>query len=831
MPDRLYPHFNPYQMSAQHWSQNLPGGQNPFAQMGYDAISSRIMPANFTPMAFGGQSMIDQARHQNFMAQHQEVLQRAWQNDRENAMRFAQGGARAIGAQFGDAERAHMNSMLDPIGPVASMAAVNTPRGMDFISGLRGSQTVMASHMLMGSRFRFDPVTGQYGMSTGSATAMVDSSAARFNKDDVSAWRGYSAGNVGEMSQFMLSRGILGGTSAADRTREGMRELLAAEPEGNLRRRMAGMDLDPDRDLDRMSSTQMRELMSDRDIQSDLRETPAAANRMRSFNAEKVLENVQKYTQAVSAIGDLFNDTQKGIPQLMKKLEELVGPNAMFQMDPEQLGRSVGALVEGAKMSGTSAGQLQQHMYDASNMAAKFGLTDPGSAMAIAQQRMAASMATEGRPNVYGGLTRRQMGVSKAALMGNAMRSADVNVMNALIRRADSSGPFNSDELNEYVEMGRAGITPDKILEHSDAAAILDKSGDMTEGEWSYQTQNYADNTRTGIKYGTQDIGLRWQRKKAQDVYATRSAAMLRGTLGFDPERATMLAAGVQDRFFAMGDNGTDTVKRRAVAEKYLRENMSEDELDRASPLRVAQNIQNVINDERVSMDASGSRNANQTFQKMNVDAMDKEANLRLQFRVNHMLADQFNSMANIGVERGAVEALMTSTGDLGDWAKKSLGITDTKKRDMIAKGLLPARDELQELGRLKEKFSRANSKGEKDSIISDIEAQQELVDKAINTAAGAFKAAAVDPEKLAKDQEAIRTRKHKKEMDKRDAEDPGKNREGDINTATDVGGESGKQTIEVSVKDITGTLNCVDFPAMVVDAKPGDVGDVAPGK
>ena len=194
----------------------------PFAQGGLIGMAAQILLAPYLqqamgtrgmmPMGLTDQNVYDLLRRQDFTQQYQDVLRRAAESERGNYMRTFRGIAMMTGTPWGAEQRAAAGQLSNLAVSASPLLAEMMPDFLDQLGGMRGSATVMAQRMMLGSRYRIDPVTGRMGQSADTVAQM----SRRIYRDlyengDLGAMKGVSAGQLGSLYDELTRRGMIAG--------------------------------------------------------------------------------------------------------------------------------------------------------------------------------------------------------------------------------------------------------------------------------------------------------------------------------------------------------------------------------------------------------------------------------------------------------------------------------------------------------------------------------------------------------------------------------------------------------------------------------------------
>lgn len=349
-----------------------------------------------TPLGLHSQNAYDILRHQQFTLQQQQVWSAGVMEDRRGYYETLRGMAHLTGTPFGldqmRAARELSGTMSSPI------LSAFMPGLMDQLAGPRGSMGSLANQMAMGSRYRFDPVTGQLGMTEQSALAMQRSLTQRFFPEvgmGVSPGvRGLRAGDIGGMYDEFTRRGLLG------------------------------------------SDGSLPELGSSR-----------TADALRNFDARAAESTIREYASSIRAIKDILGDMGRPNAPMRELVSALEAFNngGMGKLSATELGRSARMTYNVAQATGIgmdAAMGLQQHT---SRMLQQFGVS-PQLAPGITQANMAwtAGFSSQGfmANPAWGAFNVNEATQMDANMRAAAAASPLANRAAAIMRVEESVGGF-----------------------------------------------------------------------------------------------------------------------------------------------------------------------------------------------------------------------------------------------------------------------------------------------------------------------------------------------------------------------------------------------------
>lgn len=428
-------------------------------------------------MPFGvghDQNVYDIMRNYESARSRQALLQAAAQQDRQSYMEAMRGGAAMLGVPWGIQQRRAAGAVAD-FGVMATpLLAEIAPEMLDQLAGSRGSATVMAHRMMMGNRYRIDPVTGRMGFSGASNTAMQGQLFQDlFTNGELSDLRGMTAGQFGGLYDELSRRGMISGPSQPPRlaVRSEVMRMHQTDPLGLAEAaRNQGVSL----------PSNLAELRPE-DLDK-LRLDPAVGDRLRSLDTNRVKQSLKQYVDAVSAMRDIFGDMGRPdapMGQLIAGLEALT-QGGVGRIDPGRLNMMVRTTQELSRATGVSmdsALMVQQH---AANRAVALGI-DPLHAVAATQ----GSLAWGGAYRAMGGNSVAAWGRNDADAMlqldtnlrVSAAASQSANRLGVLMRMRQAAGGFEAGSTAEAMSRAVMAGETEFIDPTTGAARSLRMSG------------------------------------------------------------------------------------------------------------------------------------------------------------------------------------------------------------------------------------------------------------------------------------------------------------------------------------------------------------------
>jgi hypothetical protein len=766
--------------------EGLPYADNPVGQFIYGQVGQHMQASGFMPMGFSGQNIADQARNQKFLQMHNDLMVRASMADRENYIRTIQGGFRAVGAQFGEQERQSTVKALDAALPYMGMVAGMAPNMLESLGGPRGSQAVMAQKMIMGSRFRFDPVSGQLGMGQESIESMFDVMKGRILSDDISNLRGFTAGQMGDMSQFLLSKGLLASGGVGSQ-RAGLRE-LTMEAELPLGRRMDLMGIGADSmDIDDMSPAQIREIMGDREVRDQLQSDPNAVKRMRKFDSERVNRSIESYLDAASAMGEFLGTPNKGIGELMGKLEEMVGPSAMAQLSPQRIAglvRQTGELARATGVAPEMAQAIQQH---AMNQSAAMGLQGM-QGLQVAQHAISfgGALRAGGLTPSWGQLSASQATAFDAQLTASATRSKAANRLGAFARMGQAMGGFQTEEAQLLMSQIKTGTLTD-IPDRRRMMEILGGEGIDEAQAGAFFSQTFS-NQRLVNEF---DIGAQVRdlqgpevRRNMARAINSRVGSRLADVAGVDaiPGISSSIIEsimGLSNEEFADPGNVDKAVVatlQESLGKEAFEERFGAGDEGIAKAKLFGQELVGGL-EKSLGRDRNIGGAATLAAVRTMFDpaTLEKRKRMAATARVRGVVDQALQPLGRGDVMQRFIGALQKSeTGDVSDILGRTLGTTKKETRAAVLKAFEKLQGPMTALSKLKKDAEAESDPVERAKIVRAAQAKQEVLAKAAAGVAKELEIAGIDIDELVLSaDEKAKKEKEEKEKEALAAKDP----------------------------------------------------------
>ena len=394
----------------------------------------------YAPMGLGhDMNVYDVMRRQQFTQAQQQAMAIASESDEDNFLRTFRGLAAVTGTPWGTQQRRAARQLAETAGNFSPMLAEMFPEMLDQLGGMRGSATLMANRMMLGGRYRLDPVTGRMGM-TAETVGQQARSIYRdlYESGDLSAMRGVTAGQLGTMYDELTRRGMIAAPQSPlrERTMDAVMEYAVQDRAGLERSAIQrGVAL----------PTNLADLSAD-DLDK-LRFDPAVEGKLRAFDSERVKRSLKAYIDAVGAVKDIFGDMGRPnapMSELISALEALT-QGGVGQIDSGKLNMMVRNTQELARQSGMSIDQAMAIQQHAAGRAEQLGIS-PLHAIQAAQGSMAWGSAFRAQGGAaqpaWGRFNADQMQQLDANLRVQAASSQAANRLAVMMRLRESAGGF-----------------------------------------------------------------------------------------------------------------------------------------------------------------------------------------------------------------------------------------------------------------------------------------------------------------------------------------------------------------------------------------------------
>jgi hypothetical protein len=795
--------------------EGFPGADNPLVNILYAQLGQHMRSSGFSPMGLNQQNLLDQARNAQFMKMHNSMLQESAALDSENYMRTMQGIARATGAKFGAEERANTQKMIQGILPFAAPLAgtAGGSAALEFLGGDRGSNIVMAQRLIMGSRFRFDPISGQVGMGRESIRASIAQMAEMVNRDDVTGLQGFGAGGLGDMSQFLQSRGLLPSMAGSGARRAALQTMGGVSGEDFLGRAMDRTGIGAGRSIDSLSRSDIGSLSSD----------PEVAQRMRNFDGAKVARVSKDYLEAARAMGDLIGDPNAPIPQLMAALEQMVGPGALAQMSPQRVASMVRNTREMATLTGVSPAAVMAMNQHIANQANAMGIDSSVFGQPILQDALAFRQGMNFTP-AYGRMSADRGASLHAQLSLGAVKSRAANRMGAFMRmRAAMGGSFEDAEAERLALQ----VETDTLTSAPDQAAIQKMFGRM--GISASQTNQFMAQTFANREFvSTHNLGRQIARLQPEEIrggMARITSGVLARRLGMSStavqgmsKRVVSAAMGMAEADFA------DMGKRDEVIQASINAEMDRMGIGPNDPRRaeITGRLSSEITgewDRRAYKLKSGARNAQELYQVVSDDARELADRATVQSRTRSVIASGLGGLGQGSFGRRLIASIQDSkTGEIDDILMRTLGVDHKKITKAAAGGFQELGQQAAEIRNLENQLFKEKDPETRKEIVARIQEKKDAMEastagviKSLKDAGISVKGLDAAADKQIKEEEA-KAAKKAEEVNEHGAIATGakgvKGKEGEKGDAG--GGDGGGEIVirgELTLKGNTATL------------------------
>ena len=520
----------------------LPGMAMNFLGMPY--ARSLMDRQGMMPYGFHDQNAADFIRNRAFQADYRRSMQAMHVFESQNAHNLLAGVTEMAGGPKYDPTSGA--PLADRAADVMTNLAMIAPQLVEGLNGPRGSASVMAMNMHMGSRYRLNAQTGELGMRQDQVEALAgrlyqetfgvtrkDDGKLRDNFD-LRNTQGFTAGQYGELYNAMGSRGMLMGRqrSMEDETRGMMIDMTPTQ----RREAMKQAEFDPDRiekvdsflgGLEKMKPNERRkaierakketpELLSDDDL-NRLRSTGEVGGALKEVDFGRIKESLKKQIDVVSAMRDIMGDAghpNAPMSELMAGLDKLT-LGMSHQLDPSHTARMVRDMRAMSSITGLPMdAMVAMENHAASRLEAMGGSAAQAMPIAFGAAAWGAAAQSGGisaTPS-WGRLNLdqfRQVDVNLRAAAGVSDRA---NRMNALMRLREMSGGQFEDaklqELSNAIERGDTAALDTNALKGGNFEKAILNSRDasrlgLTGGSVRAMLVDRKANEEYGVRYGT----------------------------------------------------------------------------------------------------------------------------------------------------------------------------------------------------------------------------------------------------------------------------------------------------------------------------------------
>lgn len=452
-------------------SDGLPFTGSPagnLAAMAATPYMNRMMgEVGMVPMGIGhDQNVYDRMMNQRFTLMQMQAMMAASQADRDNYVKTFRGLAAVSGTPFGAEQRRAAQSLANATTMMSPLLTEMMPDFLDQMGGLRGSGAVMAKRMIDAGRYRIDPVTGRMGMSAETVGLMSNRLYGDlFSDDNLHAMRGVTAGQAGGLFHELQMRGMIG--SAATGPRYG--GFRGDDPRGGALRAVNDMRRTAPMDLQRAAEATGADLtrpggISPEDLDK-LNLDPRVADKLRSFDANRVKQSLKSYVSVVSAMRDIFGDMGRPnapMSELVAGIEALT-MGGVGRIDPGRMSMMVRQTYNLAKQTGVSLDNAMMIQHHAAGRASAMGI-EPSFAIQAAQGGLAFGGAYRAQGHAastaWGAMNADQVQQLDTNLRVQAASSNLANRMAVATRLSESLGGFDQgSEAGRYVSAVRSGMS------------------------------------------------------------------------------------------------------------------------------------------------------------------------------------------------------------------------------------------------------------------------------------------------------------------------------------------------------------------------------------
>jgi hypothetical protein len=407
-------------------------------QIGLSMLAHQLSDGGM-PMGFTNQSTLNNnIRQQSFSLSHDRAMIAAAKNDLPLALETVKGAATLYGREWTPESERAATEMYGMLVKGAPMAA--NPAGLKLLDQLAGgrSATVMTHFAHLSGQGRYDPRTGNFGMSGKSSTEMaaglsdyfygdrVDSSGkvTEFGRD---AWRRRTSGigsyEMGEMMQEMAVRGHL--PSAVD----GLSKLDSPDKRSKL-------------------------------------------------DTTRVARAIESKTKEIAAVQELFGangNLDAPMAQLYDTLEQLTGGTQQLTGNRSEM--VVRNLTNAAGNAKVSMGGMVQMLQAANSQTAALGINK-----AFAPQMTANSLnfiesyvnSGLGTASSWGKANVNELAALTQQRMGQGIASEEANLMGVASRMSKEFGFSTEDKVTGTSEQAKAQRRIQTMLKNAKAGSATD---------------------------------------------------------------------------------------------------------------------------------------------------------------------------------------------------------------------------------------------------------------------------------------------------------------------------------------------------------------------
>jgi len=508
-----------------------------------------------------------------FAMSHRAAMQRASQMDQNVLMDYHDTIARATNTKLTDNERKALTQFNSKIANAAASGLVD-PRTLDIVSG--GRSAINLAHFAhLGGKARMDPVTGWSGTS-GATSAHIGMGLWQHYYGDqrdekgnliksgaelgLSRSAGLTSYQMGELHGELARRGMIGAVgSDRMRTLEALSTMDSGQAETALRK----IGINPDTLAKDSKGRSRLDGISDKDLKK-LRDDSNVQDQLRSNEAGRVAQALDKYKGSIAAVKEIFGDMghpDAPMQQLFAAMEELTH-GTVQQLNPNRVEATIRNLYNVSKVAEVGIDGLRTLMQHSGKFAADHGMNPyfatqmTGGALAALAARNQTGM---NEVTAWGLMTPDMMVAADQERRGRFINSQSFNSMSAILRVADQYGAANlSEEARTLISNAKNGIA-DPRFANMDEGAVADWMANnmgITQRQASTALNSRRQNEEYGAKNNIARLSEQMQREVlkeesgmigAQEVYGTMSDTFGRALTKKEGDYALQLSTDIAD--------------------------------------------------------------------------------------------------------------------------------------------------------------------------------------------------------------------------------------------------------------------------------------------
>lgn len=525
--------------SWQPWSPygNMPGGifAQQFMAMAGGWASNQ---AGQIPMGMGSGGLYNNIRQQAFSQSHMKSMANASQQDMAIMLDMARGMSALAGKQFGAQEEqaiSALGSYVLPLSPYVS------PELRNLVTGGR-STTNLAHSIHLGGTGRRDAVTGFMGMSGDTSAHIAKGIWQHYysSPDYGMKTAGLDSLQMGSMFDELTRRGMMvsPGTER-QRVLGGLAAIQGLDGPDAITKALKTAGIDPNRfnggqSLSTLTDTELSKLGKDSAVQSG----------MRSTDAGRITQTLDKYKGAVAAVQEIFGDHGKPnapMRELLNALETLTA-GGMTQLNPGRMEMAVRNMYNAAKSAGVDMATVSGMMQAAGAQTNALGL-NPLFAAQITESGLmfgaAYNAAGLGSNPAWGLMNQKQMMGAHMAAVGRGADSDAANRIGTLLRLEERVGAFGGKTGSMLKSIKAGTFNPDwAMMGYSDFVDMAAKDLGMSKAEIETALTHKEQNSEFVFKNNLGGLIARYAqpeeflRKVALPEYTEQANMLLRRTLG-----------------------------------------------------------------------------------------------------------------------------------------------------------------------------------------------------------------------------------------------------------------------------------------------------------